>query len=644
MTGLTVDLNIIIGGPQGGGVESAGQIALKVFTLKGYNIIGTREYHSNIMGAHSYFHIRVSDNTPRALRLPVESLVAVDAESLLTHVNDVAKGGIVVYDVGSVDQNALTLAPMEHSLKKRIEKMFSERGARPTVSEAIKLLEERGVRTLGLPLKELLRKTSEETGALLASIARTVNIMGLSAALHVLGVEFPYIVKAVEAQFGKRPKILAPNIAAARIAVEYAREKYGSGNTLPDGPHKGRVRMIATGNEIVAMAKIVGGLTFESFYPITPSSDEAHYIEENKYLDVGGDFKEAGLDKLSIVTLQTEDEIAAIGMALGAALAGARASTTTSGPGFSLMNEFISMAVEAEIPIVISLWMRAGPSTGIATRTGQQDLLHAIFSGHGDTPKIVIASGDHVEAFYDTIKAMNWAEKFQTPVIHLLDKYLASTSVSLDEWDLDPSLVEIDRGKRVYGPVKDYKRYEITEDGISPMAPLGFNTMIINSLEHDEYGFVSEDPIDREAMVLKRVRKFETISKSIPETEKAVLHGDPEARVTIVSFGSTKQAILSAVEELGREGVKVNFLQIRVLSPFPKDLVSKVLGRAEKVVSVEANATGQLAFLVRAHTGHSVNHVIQKLNARPLYDVDVVYGVKRIIESGVERVVVSSGS
>jgi 2-oxoglutarate ferredoxin oxidoreductase subunit alpha len=533
---------------------------------------------------------------------------------------------------------------MEPSLRSRLRRFFESINMKPTVGSAVKVLEERGVRTVGLPLKDMLKKVSETLGAPIASIAKTVNVIGLTAGLYTLGVGLEYIVKAVEAQFGRRPKILAPNVTAARVAFEFMEGSFGSVRELPDGPHRGRVRMVASGNEVVAMAKVVGGLTFETFYPITPASDEAFYIEENKYVELGELSRRLELDRLPIVVLQTEDEIAAINMAIGAAVAGARAATSTSGPGFSLMNEAISMAVEMEVPVVVTLWMRAGPSTGIATRTGQQDLLHAIFSGHGDTPKIVVASGDHVEAFYDAIKAFNWAEMFQTPVIHLLDKYLASTITVLDEWDLDVGRISINRGLRVESPPEGYRRYEVTDNGISPFAPLGTATMVVSSLEHDEYGFASEDPVDREVMVEKRLRKFETMAKSIPEEEKLSVHGDPDARVTIVSFGSTKQPIISAMEELEREGVRVKFLQLRILSPFPSKTVSEILGNSDLIIGVEANSMGQLAFLVRAHTGIEVGHLIQKFNARPFYDVEIVYGVKRVLSEGARRVVVSGGA
>ncbi len=176
------------------------------------------------------------------------------------------------------------------------------------------------------------------------------------------------------------------------------------------------------------MGKVAGGLTVQTYYPITPAADEALYMEKHRLAQLTREAAEKlGMEKAPVIVFQTEDEISAINMAIGAALAGARASTTTSGPGLSLMNEAISMAVMMEVPVVITVWQRAGPSTGMATRVGQQDLLHSIFSGHGDAPKIVLASGDHEEAFYDAIKTLNWAEEYQTPVIHLLDKTIASS-------------------------------------------------------------------------------------------------------------------------------------------------------------------------------------------------------------------------
>ncbi|MEB3779763.1 MAG: 2-oxoacid:acceptor oxidoreductase subunit alpha [Desulfurococcales archaeon] len=640
-----MDLKIIIGGPQGGGIESAGQIALKTFVLKGYNVLGNREYQSNIIGAHSYYIMRVKEERPGSVTLPVDAVLALDAESVLTHFKDPREGGILVYDPGTNNTRADRIPSMAKPLKKRLSEEFNSIGLEPTVGNAVKIASERGVKIVGLPLKQLVRAVAEKSHRPLASVSKTVNTMGLSALLYLLGIEEFYIEKAIQLQFAGKAKIIEPNIIASRVAVEYVREVYGNKDPIPDGPHKDSQFMIASGNDLVAMGKVAGGLTFQTYYPITPASDEALYLEKHRYFEVSEEAREKiALEKAGILVLQTEDELSAIMMAIGAAAAGARAATSTSGPGFALMNEAISLSVMAEVPVVISLWMRAGPSTGMPTREGQQDLLHALFSGHGDAPKIVLASGDHLEAYYDTIKALNLAERYQTLVVHLLDKYLASSMVSIKREELDNNGILIDRGKLVSSVDEGYMRYKITDDGISPRAPLGTTTMVMTGLEHTEDGFVTEDPVARDLMMEKRRRKMATIEREIPEEERAVLHGDPNADVTIVSWGSTKNIILDALRLLEAEGIKANFLQIRMFSPFPKETVSRILSRANIVIDVEQNDLAQASLLVNAYTGIRIKHFVLKLNGRPLFDTEVAYGVKRILETGEERVVVSGGA
>ncbi len=593
------------------------------------------------MGAHSYYLVRVKEERPKALTLPVDVLIALDAESVLTHFEEVKQGGYIIYDSATLNVRASTIAPMAKPLKDRLAEFFRGRGAEPTVAEALKVAEERGVTAVGLPMKQLLRSVAEATERPLASISRTVNIMGLAAGLYLAGVGLDYIKDAIVAQFSAKPKIIKPNVVAASMAVEHVSGLVEDREELDDGPLKGKELMVATGNELVAMAKLVGGITVQTYYPITPSSDEALYLEEHRYFEVNELARERlGLERLGIVVLQTEDELSAINMAIGAALAGARASTSTSGPGFSLMNEAISYAVTVEAPLLITLWMRAGPSTGIPTREGQQDLLHALFSGHGDAPKIVLASGDHLEAYWDTIRALEWAERFQTPVIHLVDKYLASSMISLERGEIELRGHQISRAlKSDGGP-----RYKITEDGVSPWIPVGSTTMVITGLEHTEDGFATEDPVARETMMEKRRRKIETIKRLIPEEERVRVYGSRDADVTIVSWGSTKNPILSALESLEREGIGARLVHIRTFFPFPEETVSEELSRARVSIGVEQNLLGQAAFLVRAYTGHRIGHMIVKLNGRPIFDDEIVYGVRRILETGDERVVVRGGS
>lgn len=640
------ELLFLIGGPQGGGIESAGQIALKSLVLKGYAVIGTRDYKSNIMGAHSYYTIRASFRRPGAIHFPVDAAVALDAESLLTHFNDVREGGILVYDSGSLNTKIDTIQPMEQALKNRLKSLFASKGLPPIAESAAKLAEENGVKLIGLPMRELVRKLAERTGASLTSVAKAVNTMGVTTLLYLMGVEPSFIEKGIASHFAAKKKVADINVEAAKLAVEYVDSNFGGPKGfLPDGPNTGKKVMLATGNDMVAMGKITGGLTFQSYYPITPASDEAIYMERFRYNELTEEAREKlGIPKLGTVIVQTEDELSAIMMAIGAGSAGARAATSTSGPGFALMNEAISLAIMAEVPVVLTIWMRGGPSTGLPTKEGQQDLLHAMFSGHGDNPKIVLASGDHVEAFYDAVKALNWAEKYQTPVIHLLDKYLASTTTSLYPEEIDPSRVVIDRGERLEEPPSDYKRYKITESGISPFAPIGSREMILTGLEHTEEGFPTEDPVVRDEMMAKRRRKFQTIAKEIPPEEKVVLHGDPDAKITLVSWGSTKPIILEALKLLEEKGVKANFLQIRLFYPFPAKEVLDVLTRAETVINIEQNDLLQAAFLIRGFTGFSIKHHVKKLNGRPLWDTEVAQAVLEILETGKEEVVVKGGA
>ncbi len=642
----SIDLKFLIGGPQGGGIESAGQIALKTFVLKGYQVIGTREYQSNIMGAHSYFTIRVKPERPGAINFPVDAATVLDAESVLTHFTDVKKDGFIVYDSSTRKTKIKTIAPMPKPLKERLIKFFEERGMEPTAESAVKVAEENGVKTIGLPMRDLIRKVASATNAPLSRVSKTLNTIGLATTLYLLGVEPNWIEKAIATHFAAKKKVVDMNILAARIAIEYVDENYGGPCCfLPEGPHLGKETMLATGNEIVAMGKVVGGLTMQTYYPITPASDEALFLEGHRNFELAPWAEEVlGLKKLGAVVLQTEDELSAIMSALGAAVAGARTSTSTSGPGFALMNEAISLAIMAEIPVVITVWQRGGPSTGLPTREGQQDLLHTLFSGHGDNPKIVVASGDHIEAYYDAIKALNWAEKYQTPVIHLVDKYLASTITSLHREDINPLKAAIERGKFVENPGKDYLRYKITEDGISPRAPMGKVPLTWTGLEHTEDGMPTEDPIVRDQMMAKRRRKFETIAREIPDSEKVVLHGDPDAKITLVSWGSTKPIILEAMKLLEKDGIKVNFLQLRLFYPFPVKPVLDVLTNAELVIDIEQNDLAQAAFLIRGYTGFTIEHFVKKLTGRALWDTEVAHAVKRIVETGEKEVVVSGGA
>jgi 2-oxoglutarate ferredoxin oxidoreductase subunit alpha len=392
------------------------------------------------------------------------------------------------------------------------------------------------------------------------------------------------------------------------------------------------------------MGKIVGGCRFQTYYPITPASDDSEFLEANQIFDLTNERKG------SIVVVQTEDEIAAVTMAIGGALTGARSATATSGPGFSLMVEALGWAGMNEVPIVVTLYQRAGPATGLPTRHEQGDLLFAIHAGHGEFPRIVLASGDIEEAFYDSIKAFNFAEKYQMPVIHMLDKAIANSIKTCKQFD--STLVKIERGslvEKVYpgtqtGSAGHYMRFRLTNDPISPRVPLGTENAIFWNTgdEHTEEGHITEDPDIRVKMVTKRMTKLELALSEIKLTDKISQFdiGDSSGEITIVSWGSTKGAILDALDMLAKQGKKIRFLQIRLLHPFPVKEFAKLITDARLLIDVEMNYTSQLGSLIRQHTGRDVDYKIVKFNGRPMSGSEVYYALSAILEGSSERRIV----
>ncbi|MGC8556071.1 MAG: hypothetical protein ACP5NG_03585, partial [Conexivisphaera sp.] len=285
--------------------------------------------------------------------------------------------------------------------------------------------------------------------------------------------------------------------------------------------------LVASGNDVVAMAKIVGGLRYQSYYPITPAADESFTLEE--YESLHGE----GYDS-EIVVLQTEDELAAVNSAIGAALAGARSATATSGPGFDLMVEGLGWAGMNEVPVVVTYYQRGGPSTGQPTRGAQSDLLSSVFASHGEYPRIVLASGDHEEAFYDAIDALNYAERYQMPVIHLVDKFLANTIATIQVPDI--SRIRIDRGKLTGEVSGEYKRFDMSSP-ISPRAFLGQAVMWYTGDEHDEAGHITEDSENRIRIYEKRMRKLELADSEIPEERRASYYGPEDADFLLLGWG-----------------------------------------------------------------------------------------------------------
>jgi 2-oxoglutarate ferredoxin oxidoreductase subunit alpha len=318
-------------------------------------------------------------------------------------------------------------------------------------------------------------------------------------------------------------------------------------------------------------------------------------------------------------------------MTCGAALTGARSATATSGPGFSLMTETLGWAGMAEIPVVVTLYQRGGPSTGMPSRTEQGDLLFAIHAGHGEFPRLVLASGDLEDCFQDAARALDYADRFQVPVIHLLDKALASTTASLPPFSVEQ--IRIDRGKR--SRTLPVQRFAASADGVSPRPLVGRpgETHWLTGCEHGADGRVSEDPVNREAMLAKRARKLETAAMKIPAEEKLGIHGDPRAALTLLTWGSTTGAAREAVERLCAEGRPARLIQVRLLWPFPAAELEILLDHAAPLVVAECNFGGQLASLLNAEICRPCDHLVVKFNGRP-FSGEALYGALAAIADG----------
>ncbi|MEM0075690.1 MAG: 2-oxoacid:acceptor oxidoreductase subunit alpha [Conexivisphaerales archaeon] len=470
-----------------------------------------------------------------------------------------------------------------------------------------------------------------------------INVLAVSVSSALLGIDKRYIDDSIRNVFSGKQRIIDMNVTGAQVAYEFVSENYHEQFPYKITPIQSKDRLFISGNEAVALGKLVGGCRMQTYYPITPASDESEFLEAHENFDVVD-------GKNSILVVQTEDEIAAITMAIGAALTGTRASASTSGPGFSLMVEGMGWSGINEVPVVITLYSRGGPSTGMPTRTEQGDLKFVLNASHGEFPRIVLCSGDIEECFYDTIRAFNYAEKYQLPVIHLVDKAMANTNVTVNPFDT--KYISIERGKLVQEH-KDqdelYRRFKITDDGISPRAFLGMSGFRFWNTgdEHDELGHINEEPENRVNMMNKRMRKLETADTDIPDREKVnFFPASKTADITIVSWGSSKGAILEAMKLLKNDSIEAEFLQVRIASPFPTELVKRQLSKAKLTVAVEQNYSGQMASLIAEKTGIIIDNKIVKYNGRPISLNELYAALKNTFEKPEEnrRVVLTSGA
>lgn len=627
----STDITWVIGGPQGSGVETAANIFAGACAGMGLKIFGKREFYSNIKGEHSYFAVRISDKKIRSNVSNITMLVAFDAETLFRHANDVYSEGAIVYDSELVQIKTDEVSTLDEPFKSRLTNLLSSKNKEHTIQGMIDLCKDRGVQLYPVSFKGILANLAEEMqNPKLRNMFRMLNVIAVSVSLGLLGLSPATLLKSVESVFSSKPQIAEMNKQAANYSYNFATVKFPKFKYALQSVQKEPNTILVQGYQATGIGKIVCGCRFQSYYPITPASDESVFLESHEVFDVKNN--RPG----STIVVQTEDEISAIGMVIGASLTGTRSATSTSGPGFSLMAESLGWAGINEVPIVVTLYQRSGPSTGLPTRHGQDDLMFAIHAGHGDFPRIVYASGDIEESFYDTGKCFNFAEIFQMPVIHMTDKFIASTIATCKRFD--PDLITIDRGKLLEKIDNDaYKRFAFTEDGISPRSKLGLENGIFWNTgdESDENGHISEDPVNRVQMMNKRASKLDLVLKTIPKEDQAVSYGVSE--FCIVSWGSNKGPILDALEMLKKEGINIGFIQIKLLQPFPTDHIKSLLKGVKTIIDIEANQSAQLASLLNEHLDKKVDYYILKYTGRPMTCTEIYDSLKKILEKKAEK-------
>jgi 2-oxoglutarate ferredoxin oxidoreductase subunit alpha len=637
------EVNWMAGGPQGAGVDSAANIFGRACGYGGLYVYGKREYHSNIKGLHSYFHLRVSNREVQANVNDVDLLAGFDAETIVRHIGEVVSSGGIIVDKEQVETRVLNIPTLPYEFKDELRKYMDQKGLGETLSDFLEESRKQGVHVYLIPYSDLLKKVAEKLEVeKLSTVTRMINVLTIGVSFALLKYDQNLVEKAVRNIFSDKPKVADMNAVALKEAYAYAAQTFtDSFPYLLEKVDTNEERMFLSGNQAVAMGKVLGGCRVQTYYPITPAADESEYLEAHEILKTKN-------GEASILVVQTEDEIAAINSASGACLAGARAATSTSGPGFSLMVEGLSWAGNSEVPVVITYYQRGAPSTGLPTRFGQADLRFSVHAGHGDFPRIVLASGDISECFYDAALAFNYAERYQMPVIHLIDKAMANSSQTYRVFDV--SQVKIERGAILgENELKDqqYRRFKHTESGVSPRVFLGTPKGVhwYTGDEHNEVGHISEEPVNRDIMVEKRMRKLETADREIPVEEKLRVFGDKNSDNVVVSWGSPKGAILESMDKLSDEGLSLKFLQVRMIHPFPKEYVFSTLKDASKIISVENNYSGQLAEIIREKTGIQANFRILKYNGRPITTTEVYEALKKILTGQAsERQVLTYGS
>ena len=558
-------------GEAGQGVESNGALLARTLVGGGLHIFGCKDYESRIRGGLNFYRIDVDEQPVHAQGTGIHLLLAQTVEAVERFAGEIVAGGGVIYD----------------------EKLDVD-------AEALRA---RGIVPMPAPLQGIAKEHGKPVmaGAASVAVAAAVFRYPLEPMLDVLGRLFKK----------KGEEVIEANRAVAQAAYEYGAERCAEGfefrlSAQADPPE----RMLLDGNQALAYGALVGGCNFVAGYPMTPGTSVMEWL--------AGHGASHG-----VVVKHSEDEISGLNMVVGAAHMGARAMTSTSGGGFALMVEALSLAGITETPVVIVLAQRPGPATGLATRTEQADLKFALSAGHGEFPRILLAPGSIEECFEAGWRAFNLAETYQTPVIILTEHYLATSTRTVDQAAFDLSKVSHDRGKLLDSAGLDdldvpFERYEISGDGISPRALPGHPNAVftITGNEHTPRGSLTEDAEMRTAQNFKRLSKLDTAAAR--DMRPPVWHGPEEADTTLVCWGGTTGPAREAAEQLNAAGAPVNVLQFADLWPLDREAVADELVKAGRLIAVEGNATAQWASVLRGEMGCDFDGTVLKWDGRPL--------------------------
>jgi 2-oxoglutarate/2-oxoacid ferredoxin oxidoreductase subunit alpha len=558
---------IKIGGQAGQGIKYSGLILGKFATRSGYNIYNYIEYPSLIRGGHNAVQVSISKEPVYGPSKQTDLLIALNQETVEKHLDELTDDSYILFD------------------------------------EKIKIETNKGT-LLPIPLSKIAVESGSEI---------LINTIALGAVIALLGGDITLFESLISEEFiDKDPQITENNKKAAQLGYDYCKQNFISKiKNVLEKQNDVQTSMVIDGTEAIALGAIAGGLQFAAIYPMSPISNVLQVLALYQ-------------EKYGYIYKQPEDEISAMNMVIGASFAGARSMTTTSGGGFCLMTEGLGLSAMTETPVVIIEGMRPGPATGLPTWSGQGDLQFILNAHQGDFPRIVLAAGDAKEAFELTMNAFNLADKYQSPVIVLVDKNICEHNQSFPTFDI--STFKIDKGKFTKKMIPNYERYKNETDGVSTRTIPGTgNFFITNSYEHDSVGFNTEKVEEIEEQIEKRMKKTKTITNEIPEPE---FFGPEDADITLISWGSNKGSILEALKMFNN----VNFLHLTWLSPFPVSAIKDRLNRSRHIIDIECNYSGQLAKLIRENTGIEISDKLLKFDGRPFFKEEIVEKINSVLK------------